>query len=215
METAIERTKNLLIDQITGPSNDKKSTQMRRVRMSFQPLPAGENDQGLQSERSGNGRETLGEYLRRNSSSRASSMSSTSSSRRASLMPDFLLSSLNDKKLLMNHVSLSIFVVPISQSFAMSIPPSSECALGRNWNHKPRTRSRLKLIAPRRSSFSLRWILVSWIQRTLARNTIASNSTKRKRCHPIPIQSKVRHQTRWEAVQIIEVHGQERLKSSD
>lgn len=114
MESAIEKTKNLLLDQITGPSsdNDKKLTQIKRVRMSLvEPLIPNESDQGLRSER--NVRETLGEYMRRNSSSRASSMSSASSSRKTSIIPDFLLKTLDDKKLLMKHVSFSIFTYTI------------------------------------------------------------------------------------------------------
>lgn len=159
MESAIEKTKNLLLDQITGPSsdNDKKLTQMKRVRMSFvEPLPTGESDQGLRVPNA-NGRETLGEYLRRNSSSL--SISSASSSRRTSIIPDFLLKTLNDKKLLMKHVSFSIFTFAIFWHVWFF----SECKLGRNRNHKPRARSRLKLIAARREPFSLCGILVPWI----------------------------------------------------
>lgn len=115
MENAVERAFNNLMEEVITGTTEKKQTQ-KRVRMSLDtrypsfrtsqasnvPFRSQSSDHG-ESDRTPH-RESSGEFLKFNSSSSRASSISSSGSRRTSKIPSFLLDSIDDKKLILQHV---------------------------------------------------------------------------------------------------------------
>lgn len=103
VDPAVERTKNLLLEEIMV-TNEKKLSN-KKVRLSLAEdnvVPPAAIQVDLPD--IAREEEKFGDFLKRNSSTQSSTSSIFSGPRRTSRIPSFLLNTLHDKKLLIQHV---------------------------------------------------------------------------------------------------------------